>query len=241
MPGLWEFVRGRLGYAPMGEDKQALTIWLSNRRRRRDPSLREIANAAFLQMSKLWAMPEAILVDIVDAYVQLRTCSISESESVSRIDMFRSDHLGPSDASSISELSSYVRLRVEREQSIFPISKDMFLWFIGDSLPRSIAFLKANASARIVDDRGNPSSLVSLPKECLARQVLNIDEEIKSEDVSRARALARLRCFFLDGDEIWEFTHDSGQSGYVRDGYALLRGGEIAKAVIYNQVHYLYE
>jgi len=224
----------------MGKDKQALTIWLFNRRRRRDPSLRGVEKAAFLQMSKLWAMPEAILVDIVDAFVQLRACSISESESISRIDQFRSEHLGPRDASSISELSFYVRLRVEREQSIFPISTSMFSWFIDDSLRRSVAFLKANASAQIVDDRGNPSPLASLPKECLARQVLNVTEEIKGADAPRARALARLRCLFLDGDEIWEFTHNPGQTGYVREGYALLRGGEIAKAVIYNQVHYLY-
>jgi hypothetical protein len=191
-------------------------------------------------MRKLWAMPEAILIDIVDAYVQLRACSIPESETLLRIDKFRSAHLGPSDASLNAELSSYVRLRVEREQSIFPISNDMFRWFIEDSLPRSIAFLESNASAQIVDDRGNPSALASLPKECLARQVLNVTEEIKGADAPRARALARLRCLFLDGDEIWEFTHNPGQTGYVRDGYALLRAGEIAQAVIYNQVHYLY-
>ena len=240
MPGFWGFVRGRFGFAPMGEDKQALTIWLFNRRRRRDPSLRGVEKAAFLQMFKLRAMPEAILVDIVDAYVQLRACSISESETLLRIDKFRSEHLGPSDASSATELSSYIRLRVEREQSIFPISKDMFPWFIDDSLPRCVKFLKSHPVARIIDDRGNASSLASLPKECLIRQVLNMAEEIKGGDVPRARALARLLCFSSVGDEIWEFTHNPGQTGYVRDGYALIRADEIAKAVIYNQVHYLY-
>lgn len=64
-------------------------------------------------------------------------------------------------------------------------------------------------------------------------------EEIKNGDVPPARALARL-LFFLPGDEIWEFTHNPGQTGYVRDGYALLRNGEIVKAVIYNQLHYNY-
>ncbi len=240
MPGFWGFVRGRFGFAPMGEDKQALTIWLFNRRRRRDPLLRGVEKAAFLQMFKLWQTPEAILVDIVDAYVQLRACSISESESVLRIDQFRSEHLGPRDALSITELSSYVRARVEREQSIFPISTGMFPWFIDDSLPRSVAFLKSHASARIIDHRGNPSSLTSIPTDSLKRQVRNMAEEIKDGDAPHARALARLLSFYLGGDEIWEFTHNPGRSGYVRDGYALVRAGEIAKAVIYNQVHYLY-
>ena len=240
MSKLIEFLKVRLGFIPAGHDKLALSIWLFDRRRRRDLSLRGVKGGNNQPMCNIWGTPEAILVDIVDAYIQLQACSVPEPETILRIDQFRSKHLGNHDALSIMDLPTYVRSRVEREQKKYPISTNMFPWFINDSVPRSVAFLKSHSSAKVIDDKGIASSINSLPTKSLKRHVQSVVEEMESSDPASTRALDRLLSFFLPGDEIWEFTADPGCTGYVRDGYALIRAGQLVKAVVFNQVHYYY-
>src|SRR3972149_8913160 len=75
-------------------NKESLVINLYNRRRKVDPSCKNVPRGEKIPMGSLMTLPECVLLEMIEAYTVLMSWRISHEEALARIETYRAQYYG---------------------------------------------------------------------------------------------------------------------------------------------------
>lgn len=212
-------------------DKGGLAINLYNARRRVDPRLKGAPRGERMTRGNLRHSPEILMVEIFEAFAVLTSWAIVPNEALARIEKYRAQHFGSDDdGQRRSDLKSYLHYRLSIESRDWPDSPTLAASLIESGVDRCMRFFAKYPPALVVTP--GFGSITTITRASLLAPVDDISSERIAVDQHEQNAIDHLCMYLLNGDRMWRFLDNSHGAHWVRQGYALVRGGEIAKAVV---------
>lgn len=227
---------GILRYWLTGErdetDKEWLVINLYNRRRKVDPAIKNAPRGEVLRMGSMKTLPEWILLEIVEAYMVLTSWRISREEALARIEAYRAQYYGKGVFHQTYDLADYLGYRLSMENTDWPRSANLSELLIQHGIERCRRFFASFPLDSIAVSSWNPFETTSILRTSLLAPVEDLAAERHAVGPSERQRIDELQIYLLKGDGTWRFFHNPKGAHWIYQGYALLRGDAIARAVI---------
>lgn len=219
-------------------DKEWLVINLYNRRRKIDPSSKNAPRGEQIPRASVMTLPECILLEIAEAYTVLTSWSIRSQEALARIESYRARYFGAGAFREAQDLASYLEYRLPVEKTTWPRSDDLSQALIRHGVDRCERYLAKFPPTANGICRWNPLETVDIPRASLLAPIDDLNSEWRAVGPHERQSIDQLQVFYLAGDANWRFLHNTKGAHWVYQGYALLRGASIAKAVIISETRY---
>lgn len=213
-------------------DKEALAINLYNDRRKTDPRLRGAPRGDRMSRRDVRDLPEALMVEIVETYATLISWGVEPGEALARIENYRAPHFG-SDARRIAvDLEGYLRYRLAIEALDWPNVLALFVPLIKSGADRCTKYFSKNPPDVMVTALvGTDGIGLTITSAALLAPVDNVASERDAVSRQDRLVLDNVLMYQFNGDQVWRFFHNVRGAHWVYQGYALVRGGEVVKAV----------
>ncbi len=221
-------------------DKESLVINLYNRRRKVVPSCKNAPRGDSLPMASLIALPECVLLEIVEVYSVLMSWGISNEETLARIETYRAQYYGARVSRQSYDLVGYLDYRLSLERAEWPRSANLSELLILHGVERCRRFFMKFPQASNAICPWSPFETRDVPRASLLAPVADLDSERHAVDPHERQCIDHLQMFYVKGDGYWRFFHNPKRGHWVSQGYALLRGDAIPKAVIISETRYTF-
>ena len=220
--------------------RETAICWMINHRRRFDPHSRDEAPPENRPMFELWEEPEAMVLGVVELFIDLGLAGVADGEICRRLEIYRGQ---TGVAQGASDRGSYVLQRLKNEYPAYVLLGDKVIEGVIE-IARQFAELETE---RRIDEPAYPPS-------CWFTEKLEIEladgipaiEKFTDlpQDVPRAAPAAliipdprkrqRFLLRYIEGDEIWSFSSSAESWGNLagRQGYALVRNGQAVAHVV---------
>lgn len=235
-------IMGILRYWLTGEydetDKELLLINLYNRRRKVDPTCKNAPRGENIRRESVITLPECIVLEIVEAYTVLTSWRISSEEALARIETYRAQYYGAGVFRQTYDLAGYLEYRLSIEKTDWPRSANLSQSLIRHGVERLRRFFASYPPAENAIFPWDPFETVHVPRASLLAQLNDIVSESHAVGRHERQCIDMLQIYSLKGDSQWRFFHNTKGARWVYQGYALLRGDAIAKAVIISETRY---
>ncbi len=213
-------------------------INLYNQRCKIDPLCKNAPRGEQIPRASVMMLPECILLEIVEAYTVLTSWSIRRQEALARIESYRVRYFGAGVFRETQDLASYLEYRLAVEKTTWPRSDDLSQPLIRHAVDRcGRYFAKFPPTANGICC-WNPFETVDIPRASLLAPIDDLNSERRAVGPHERQSIDQLQTFYLTGDANWRFLHNTKGANWVYQGYALLRGASIAKAVIISEARY---
>lgn len=219
-------------------DKESLVINLYNRRRKADTSCKNAPRGDRIPRGSLMTLPECVLLEIIEAYTVLMSWRISDEETLARIEAYRAKYYGSGVFRESNDLAGYLGYRLSLEQAEWPRSANLSESLIRHGVERCRRFFEKFPPASNTSFYWNPFEARDIPRASLLTRVDDLESERRAVEAHERQCIDYLEMFYLKGDRNWRFLHNPKLGHWVSQGYALLRGSAIAKAVIITETRY---
>ena len=246
--GIFRFLRDLVRFLLTGEvdepDKDRLAYNLRNKRRKVDARLKKSApDSKSTPTWKTWKLdksPEEALVEIYETYMVLTSWGVSAEEALDRIETYRRLYFGSGQFRRTYNLKEYIGYRLSIESNEWPKSPTVSDLLISSGIDRCQRFFAKFPPDVFVSARGEPERAEHLFYKGTATSILPNLLRAPVDDLSAERnagtsatrwCLDQLQIYTLKGDRIWKLV-ESRHGINTLEGYALLRGETIVKAVI---------
>lgn len=221
-------------------DKESLVVNLYNRRRKVDPSCKNTPRGDSFPMASLIALPECALLEIVELYTVLMSWGIGSEEALARIETYRAQYYGAGVSRQSCDLVGYLGYRLSLEKAEWPRSANLSAPLILHGVERCRRFFGKFPPASNTSFYWNPFETRDVPRASLLAPVDDLDSECHVVDPHERQCIDHLQMFYVKGDSYWRFFHNPKRGHLVSQGYALLRGDAIPKAVIISEARYTF-
>lgn len=233
---------GILRYWLTGErdevDRERLVINLYNRRRKVDPSCKNAPHGDSFPLSSVIALPECLVLEIVEAYTELASWGLGSEEALARIESYRSRYFGAAIFRGDYDLVGYLDYRLAVESTNWPRPGDLSWSLIQHAIDRIQRFFATFPPTANAIWSGNPFETIDVPIASLLAPIDDLDSERRAVLQNERQSIDQLQMFYQAGDSNRRFLYNIKGAHWVYQGYALLRGASIAKAVIISETRY---
>jgi hypothetical protein len=233
---------GILRYWLTGErdeiDKEWLVINLYNRRRKVDPACKNAPRGENMSRPSTITLPECILLEIVEAYTILTSWGISTEEALARIETYRAQYYGAGVFPQTYNLASYLEYRLLMEKADWPRSANLSQSLIRHGVEKCRRFFAKFPPVANAVSPWDPFETVHIPRASLLAPVNDIVSESHAVGQHERQCIDQLQIYSLKGDSQWRFFHNTKGAHWVYQGFALLRGDAIVKAVVISETRY---
>lgn len=235
---------GILRYWLTGEydeaEKEWLVINLYNRRRKADPSCKNAPRGEKTVRASMMTLPECVLLEIIEDYTVLMSWKISNEEALARIETYRARYYGAGVSRQSYDLVGYLEYRLSMEKADWPRSANLSQSLIRHGVERCRRFFASFPQAANAFCAWDPFETVDIPRASLLAPVDDLDSERHAVGAHERQCIDHLQSFYMKGDRNWRFFHNPKRGHHVSQGYALLRGDAIAKAVAISETRYTF-
>ncbi len=218
-------------------DKEWLVINLYNRRRKVDPACKNAPRGDTFPTPSLMTLPECVLLEITEAYTVLMSWGINHEEALARIESYRAQYHGANVSCQSYDLVGYLGYRLASEKIEWPRSANLSESLVLHGVERCRRFFEkfpptANASCHW------NFQTIDIPRASLLAPVDDLVLERHAVSPHERLCLDYLQVFCMNEDSNWRFFHNTKGARWVYQGYALLRGEAIARAIITSETRY---
>lgn len=221
-------------------EKQWLVINLYNRRRKVDPSCKNASRGEKMTRPSMMTLSECVLLEIIEAYTVLTSWRISNEEALARIETYRTQYYGAGASRQSYDLVGYLVYRLSLEKVEWPRSANLSESLVRHDVERCRRFFGKFPPASNTSIHGDPFETRDVPRTSLLAPVDDLDSERHAVDPQERNCIDQLQMFYMKGDSLWRFLHNPKRGHWVSQGYALLRGEAVAKAVIISETRYTF-
>lgn len=191
-----------------------------------------------MRRASVMTLPECILLEIVEAYTVLTSWRISSEEALARIETYRAQYYGAGVFRQTYDLAGYLEYRLSIEKTDWPRSANVSQSLIRPGVERCQRFFASFPPAANAVRPWDPFETVNVPRASLLAPVNDIISESHAVGQHERQCIDQLQIYSLKDDSQWRFFHNTKGAHWVYQGYALLRGDAIAKAVVISETRY---
>ena len=221
-------------------DRESLVINLYNRRLKVDPSCKNAPRGENMVRPSIMKLPECVLLEIIDTYTVLVLWGIGHEEALARVENYRARYYGALSSRHSYDLVGYLGYRLSLEKVEWPRSANLSDSLIRHDVARYRGFIGKSPSASNTSLYGNPFETREVPRASLLAPVDDLESERHAVDSHQRQCIDYLQMFYLKGDRNWRFLHNPKRGHWVSQGYALLLGDTIAKAIAITETRYTF-
>lgn len=220
--------------------KDWLVINLYNQRRKADPSCKNAPRGEKIPMGSLMTLPECVLLEIIETYTALMSWGIGHKEALARIETYRAQYYGGGDFRQSYDFVGYLRYRLSLEKAEWPRSTHLSESLILHGVERCRRFFGKFPLASNTMCSWSPFEAIDVSRASLLTPVDDLDSERHAVGPHERKCIDRLQMSYMTGDRNWRLFHNIKGAHWVYQGYALLRGDAIAKAVAISETSYTF-
>jgi hypothetical protein len=177
---------------------------------------------------------------IIEAYTVLMSWRINHEEALARIETYRALYYGAEVFRQPYDLVGYLGYRLSLEKVEWPRSANLSVSLIRHGVERCRRFFGKFPPSSNTICYWNPFETRDVPRASLLTPVDDLDSERHAVGPTARQCINHLQMFYMKGDRNWRFFHNPKRGHWVSQGYALLRGDAIAKAVAISETRYTF-